>query len=132
MAAITRDLAIEQGATYTLPFTWVEAVEVDGEWVPGDPYDLTGWTARMQIRRRQGAEVQIEATTENGKITLGGVAGTVLVKLEDEDTAELSFRTMAYDLELINPDGDVFRLLKGAVAVDPNITQDVDEPVVKG
>jgi hypothetical protein len=131
MAAIQRALLIEQGATFTLGFTWhQEGDVVNGVVTAGDPYDLTGWTARMQLRQKQGSPVLLEATTENGKITLGGTTGRVDVKFTDADTGSLTVASGRYDLELVDPAGDVLRLLQGSVTVDANITQDPDEPVL--
>ena len=58
MTAVDRVLEIEQGATFTLGFTWCRA-GADAS-TPGTPYDLTGWSARMQIRRKPGAPLLLE------------------------------------------------------------------------
>jgi hypothetical protein len=40
--------------------------------------NLTGYTARMQVRSTlESAEALIELTTANGRIALGGSAGTI-------------------------------------------------------
>lgn len=131
MTAVNRPIAIEQGATWTLGFNWHQA-GADAN-TPGDPYDLTGWVARMQIRRRQGTPILLDASTSNGKIVLGTTNGRVDIKFSDEDTDGLATASALYDLELENPAGDVFRLLEGAVTVSPNITQEGGgEPVVDG
>lgn len=48
-------LDIEQGATFAFTYT--------RRFQDGTPVDFTGYTARMQIRRQQGAAVLIEAST---------------------------------------------------------------------
>lgn len=144
MTAITKNLLIEQGATFTFTFTWSDGVvdPVDPTIVTaGTPKDLTGYTARMQIRKSQGDPALISADTTNGKIILGvppgGGApvltnGRITVKLTDEDTDTLNTKSALYDLEVENAAGDVWRLLKGKVTVDPNITQEGgSEPVVE-
>lgn len=131
MTAQTKPLFIEQGATFTLGFVYCQpGPTVDGVVQPGDPYDLTDWIARMQLRKNQQSPILIDASTENGKITLGGATGRIDIRFEDEDTDLLGTKSCKYDLELENPAGDVFRILKGDVTVDPNITQDSDDPVV--
>jgi hypothetical protein len=126
MSAEDVPISIEQGATWGLGFTWhEEGPVVDGEVTAGDPHDLTGWTARMQIRKKVGEPVLAEATTENGKITLGGATGRVDIKLSPADTDAIGEKTAKYDLELEDPAGDVYRLLEGAVTISPNITRDV-------
>lgn len=112
MTAVNKPLYIEQGATFTLGFNWHrEGPVVDGVVTPGDPYDLTGCTARMQIRRRQGETPLLTATSElpvdaaavaagAGRIRLGGATGRIDITLTDEDTDLISARTAVYDLEV--------------------------------
>lgn len=147
MTAVKKDLYIEQGTTFVLPFQWCTA-GVDAV-TPGPPRDLTGWQVRMQVRKSQGEPVQINATTTNGKIVLGWdpnnlatdptalPAGTpdpangwITVYLTDDDTDLLNTKTGKYDLEAESPAGRVYRLLQGVVTVDPNITQESDDVVV--
>ena len=129
MPAANVPLAIEQGATFTLNFTWGVGTKIDGEWVRDDdenviivPYDISHCTARMQIREDYGDPVLVSITTEDGGITLGGVAGTVAMKISAEKTAVLDVQMARYDLELVHQSGDVDRLIEGVVTVDPNVT----------
>lgn len=55
-------------------------------------------------------------------IVLGGSAGTVVISLSDEVTADLAPATYVYDLELTSSTGDVTRLIQGAFIVDPEVT----------
>ena len=130
MTAAAKDLLIEQGASFTFGFQWCHA-GVDPQ-TPGDPYDLTGCTARMQIRKSQKSEALLDAKSdgEAPKIILGGATGRIDVYLTDQDTDVLIAKTALYDLEVVLLDGTVVRLLKGTVNVDPNITQDTEDPVV--
>lgn len=106
MAAVNKPLYIEQGATYQLGFTWHrQGAIVDGVPTPGDPYDLTGCTARMQIRKSQGSPPLVTATSlptgEGAKrIFLGGSTGRVEITLTDEDTDLITSRAAVYDLEI--------------------------------
>jgi hypothetical protein len=128
MTAAPRNLYIEQGAAFTLVFTWYPS---DPTAVPPPaPNDLTGATAAMQIRAKQGAPILVDATDANGKIVLGGVTGTVAIELTADDTEMIPVRTAYYDLEITLATGTVFRLLQGRVTVDPNITQDAGDPVL--
>lgn len=116
MVAVDRDLLIEQGATWTLGLTYE-----DGN---GDPIDLTGHTARMQIRlTHDAAEIIASLTTENGAITLGGVNGTIDLLQTDEQTAAMAFGRARYDIEIEFPDGSVKRLMQGRVTLSPEVTR---------
>lgn len=138
MTAIAKDLSVEQGATFILAFRWMNADE-DG--VPTTPKDLTGWSARMQVRVAQQDEALVSATTVNEKIKVGHdpeneevaddpTNGWVFVELTDEDTDLLDRKSAKYDLEMEDSNGRVYRLLQGKVKVSPNITQESDDPVV--
>lgn len=86
--------------------------------------DLTGYTARMQIRdSANGATVLTELTTVNGKITLGGAAGTVTLALTAAQTAALTWVWGRYDLEMVSAGGLVDRLLEGRVTVSGEVTR---------
>lgn len=133
MAAAEHDITIEQGATYYLIFTWYqESLVTPG--TPGDPYDVTACIIRMQIRETQQGTIQWSGSTTNGKITHNGAGGKITVKITDDDTDLLTRKALRYDLEIeytTGPKtGDVYRLLKGVVIVDPNYTQEVDDMVV--
>ena len=122
MTAVTKDLFIEQGATFALGFNWFrESTIVTGE--PGAAYDLTGAIARMQVRTSQQSSIITEASTVNGKIICGGPSGRVDIKLTAADTDLISVKGALYDLEVEMVGGDVYRLLQGKVVMSPNITQ---------
>lgn len=55
-------------------------------------------------------------------IILGGTAGTIVISLSDEVTADLTPATYVYDMELHSPTGDKTRLIQGPFVVDPEVT----------
>lgn len=131
MSARATPLTIEQGATFELRFQWcLDSTVTPGQ--PGDPIDLTGAVLRMQIRKTQQAPVLVEATSDGTApfITHDGPGGTVTVKLPAEETNKLSSKQPLYDLEVLLPGGDVYRLIEGVITVSPNITQAAGEPRV--
>lgn len=115
------DRSIFQGATYRHRITWKLAPDQN---TTPTPVDLTGCTARMQVRAKIGAtEVLLTLTTENGGVTLGGTAGTIDLLIEAEDTAAITWTSGVYDLEIIFTNGDVRRLLYGEVVVSREVTR---------
>lgn len=119
MAAFKVNINILQGETFTRVDTWKAGA-------PNyTPVDLTGCTARMQIRTAvESAEVVLELSTDNGRITLGGAAGTITMRLTAAETAALPPRLQAvYDLEIVHSNGDVRRLMAGKVSVSPEVTR---------
>jgi hypothetical protein len=89
------------------------------------PVDLTGYTARMQVRASAAATaVLLDLTTENGGITLGGTDGTITCTSSATQTAALTFGTGVYDLELVDGSGVVTRLAEGSVCVSREVTRE--------
>ena len=89
----------------------------------GSAFDLTDFTARMHMRMEiDSDEIMAELTTENGRIVLGGEDGTVTLTLT-ADVTETFDDEGVYDLELIDPDGRVYRLLRGKVRVELEVTR---------
>ena len=117
------DITIQQGATFDITLTWQDA--------NGTPIDLTGYTARMQIRENiEDANFVVEITTTptaSGSIVLGGAAGTIqLIIPSDVTTGFTTWDEGVYDLEMISDAGPpevVRRLLEGCVVVTPEVTR---------
>lgn len=127
MPAVNVDLTVEQGTTYrvtanvTTPNNANPPVQV--------PYDLTGCTARMQVRQRYTDTTPLfEANTTNGGLTLGGTAGTIAIVLTSANTALLKValplgpgaappptQVYYYDLIVILPSGDELRFMQGRI-----------------
>jgi len=115
MPAGKHDIYIEQGATWSLPLRWQTA--------EGVPIDVTGYTARMHIRKKlPDLLFEVELTTENGGITLGGADGAINLMLTAEQTAGMDIKGGVYDLEMVK-DAVVTRLLEGAVIISLEVTR---------
>lgn len=108
---------IYQGATNILPLTYYDPDGVT-------PINLTGYSARLQVREGYDSEeALIDLDSDGGGIVLGGAAGTVEITISEEESAELDFDRAVYDLELIDPAGDVDRLLSGPVTLSLEVTK---------
>jgi hypothetical protein len=121
MSAGVYDFEVEQGATFTRVFTWTTGTT--GCSATTAPVDLTGYTARMQIRPNVSSTTVIfEANTSNGNIVLGGSAGTITLTIPAADTATFNFSRAVYDLELTTG-VTVTRLLQGTVTLSREVTR---------
>ena len=117
MAAFKVNLKIDQGATFRKVVTWKAGT-------PALPVNLTGCTARMQIRGKiTDAAALLDLTTVNGGIALGGVLGTITLNITAAQTALIAWKAAVYDLEIIYADATVRRLLSGSVSVSPEVTR---------
>ena len=110
------DMTIYQGASFDTTLTWKV-----GD--PATPVNLTGYTARLQVRTStDAATTALELTTSNGGITLGGAAGTIALAVSASATTSLSPGYYVYDLELVNG-STVTRLVEGRVTVSAEVTR---------
>lgn len=114
MLAGLLDIEIEQGATFELVFIYQDEL--------GNPIDLTGMTARMQLRRQyKSTEVLIGLTTENGRIIIDPFAGKITLRIAATDTADLT-GSGVYDLEIV--EGSVVtRILEGSFTICAEVTK---------
>lgn len=87
------------------------------------PRDLTGVTARMQIREKLASTTVLdELTTENGGIVIDTVNKTISIVISATDTALYTFNTAVYSMELI--DGtEVIPFIYGGITLDKEITR---------
>lgn len=113
MTAGRYSIRIEQGATYERTFTWNDEA--------GAPVNLTGYTARMKIKTTKTG-TEIDSFTNGAGLTLGGVAGTIVLAIPAADTAAYNFARAVYDMELVSGAGIVTRLLEGEVFLSLEVT----------
>lgn len=116
MPAAAHNFTIERGATWEQVLEYLNA--------DNTPFDLTGATAKMQLRAAAGKPLQAELSTENGRIVLTPAAGLIALKLTAAQTEEISPGAWAYDLELYLSSGTVVRLIEGRATIRPQITAD--------
>lgn len=116
MSAGSHDFLCEQGATFNPVLTWKDGA--------GVAVNLSGFSARMEVRSSvSAADAIIRLDTTNGRISLGGSAGTVSLLISAADSAALSAGAFVYDLELVSGAGVVTRLLQGRFVVSPEVTR---------
>lgn len=126
MAAGRYDIVLEQGATFDLPLRYRAP--------SGTAVDLTGYSAKMQVREAPASAVFVEfnsALTANGFILMSGSAedredganGNLRVFMTAANSAALPRFSGRYDLELRDSAGYVTRLLEGQFRVEPEITR---------
>jgi hypothetical protein len=110
------DITIYQGADWTLPLTWLDD--------DGDPYDLSGWDFRVQIRDTQNDVLLAELSTGNGKIVVGSTSPNITLALPHAETAAYSWVWGIWELEPTEPGGGIRPpLLKGRAVVEQEIAR---------
>jgi hypothetical protein len=111
----TYNIIADRGATFTRIITWKDA--------NGALINLTGYTAKLQVRQTYTSTVaDLELSTANGRIVLGGAAGTI--QLTAPYTAmNFSADQYVYDLEMTSAASVVSRLVMGSFTLREEVTQ---------
>lgn len=123
MIAGIYNLFIEQGATFT------RLIEIEYP-NPNNatimlPYDLTGYSASMQIRRTiDSPSPQIILTSSNGRIEMqpSGTQNGMRLYLTPQETSTLTSDGV-YDIEIEDIGGDIQRILRGSVTLSLEVTR---------
>lgn len=123
----TQDLAIYQGDDYFFSFR-VRNPSPDGGATPGDPIDLTGSTAKAQIRSTASdASVLAEFTCIISETQDIGspTRGVVTISLSNIQTTALAVPQTAYewDVQLTDSGGHIQTYLRGKVTVQAEVTR---------
>ena len=105
---------MDQGSTYTVQMVYQDP--------NGNPINLTGYTAKMQLRLQYGDPVAaLTLTTGGGGIVIDPLIGTINITATDEQTLALEPTFYVYDLDLIDG-GTITRLIQGQITVRPEVT----------
>lgn len=109
--AITKNLVIDQGSTFTANLQYVTNSKV--------PVDLTGATVRSQMRKSYksaNATATFTATITNAS------TGNVQLSLDADTTANIKYGRYVYDAKA-NVGNVVVKIFEGIVSVYPGVTQ---------
>ena len=105
----------EQGATLERIITYTDS--------EGAIINLTGYTAKMQVRTSaESATVVLELTSSAG-ITINGAAGTLTILVAASVLSAIAAGIYVYDLEITAPSGKVTRLIEGRFYVKAEVTR---------
>ena len=104
------NIVADQGATFNLNFT----VATDGT-----PWNLTGYTFAMQVRRSANDANTLLNITSATMNSVGHVSTTVSASTMSDVPAG----RWVYDIELTSSGGEVTRILEGRFIVSPQVTQ---------
>ena len=124
MVAFNVKLLMERGATFRKTMIWKTGDLTQPSTMT--PVDITGYTGKMQVRSDvSSSAVLFELSTVNGRITLGGSAGTIVLYIPSTVTSAFTFKKAVYDLFLTSPSGspsDVIKFMDGTITVATKIT----------
>ena len=88
------------------------------------PVDLSGYTARMQLRSSLTSTTTLdEYTSVNGKIQIDTVNYSIIILVDAVSTAAYTFNSALYSLELVSGTGVVTQLATGNITLVKEITK---------
>jgi hypothetical protein len=104
---MARTFATAPPITLPLRTTWQETWQLLQE-EDGPPVDLSGYEARMQVRDPLDDGLVIELSTTDGRLTIDGPEGLILLRVEASDVDAMSpsneRRRLRWDCELYIPE----------------------------
>jgi predicted SpoU family rRNA methylase len=108
--ALRFNLVIDQGSDFEVTFPVLK---------DGQPQDLAGWSARSQVRHLVTDAVVLHDFADE----LSLVESDVQLAVPAEVSTAWAWRLAVYDIEIVDPTGDVTRLVEGQVIVRPEVTR---------
>ena len=106
-------ITASQGKTFNFAFT----VKTDGV-----AWDLTGYTARMQVRKSAVSSTKILNLVSPANITLTS-EGRVTVSVAATAMADIAYGEYVYDIELESSGATVYPILEGKFLVRQEVTR---------
>lgn len=92
-------LKFKRGDTWDAVFTWLS---------DGQPADLTGCSARLQLRRSIASDpADVTLSSAGGELTMGGTAGTITMRVPKATTEAAQPKVYLADLEVTFADASI-------------------------
>ena len=106
---------VDQNTTHTFI-----AIYEDPE---GDPIDLTGASAKMQVRdTKGGTKLAFTLTSPSGGITIDAPNGKLTVKMTPTQTNKLFYPKSSYDIMVTDSNSNKIKLLEGFLTLSRSVT----------
>jgi hypothetical protein len=111
-----KNFEVDQNATFSFQ---VQYTQEDGE----TPIDLTGASAKMQVRDTKGGnKLAVSLTSPSNGITIDGPNGTLNVIMTPTQTNKLFYPKSSYDVMVIDSNGNKIKLLEGFMTLSRSVT----------
>jgi hypothetical protein len=89
----------------------------------GLPVDLTGATAKMQVRdTKGGSKLAFSLTSPAGGITITPALGKLTIKMTPTQTNKLFYPKSSYDIMLTDSNANKIKLLEGFMTLSRSVT----------
>jgi hypothetical protein len=116
MPTFKHDIVVQQGAAFKL--------NIQARNSNGTPRPLVGYSAAMQVRSTVDDSIKlVDASTANGKITINGPGGIVMINVSAVETTAMTWVKGVWDLEISTGITDVERIAEGFASFSPEVTR---------
>ena len=89
----------------------------------GLPIDLTGSTAKMQVRdTKGGSKLAFSLTSPAGGITITPLLGKLTIKMTPTQTNKLFYPKSSYDIMVTDSNGNKIKMLEGFMTLSRSVT----------
>jgi hypothetical protein len=114
--AAKKNFEADQNTTFGFEVQYMDENEIN-------PIDLTGASVKMQVRDMAGgSKLAFTLTSPSGGITVNGPEGTLTVKATPTQTSKLFYPKSAYDIMVIDSNGNKIKLLEGFITLSRSVT----------
>lgn len=111
-----KNFEVDQNATFTFEVQYTEEDEVT-------PIDLTGATAKMQVRdTKGGSKLAFTLTSPNGGIVIDGPNGKLTIKITPTQTNKMFYPKSSYDIMVVDTNGNKIKLVEGFMTLSRSVT----------
>jgi hypothetical protein len=110
-----KNFEVDQNATFSFI---VEYKDNDGL-----PIDLTGSSAKLQVRdTKGGSKLAFSLTSPAGGITITPLLGKLTIKMTPTQTNKLFYPKSSYDIMVSDSNGNKIKLLEGFLTLSRSVT----------
>lgn len=109
--AVVANITIDQGSVFDST--------IDVEDVNGNPADITGYSARGQIRKTYASSTAVDFSAS----VTNPSEGKLKISLTGTQTGAMKPGRYVYDVEVLSSSGAITRVVEGQVEVMPRVTR---------
>ena len=114
--AAQKNFEVDQNTTFSFTIDYKDNA--------GNPIDITGATAKMQVRdTKGGSKLAFSLTSPSaGGITIDGPIGKLTIKMTPTQTNKLFFPKSSYDIMLTDSNLNRTKLIEGFLSLSRSVT----------
>jgi hypothetical protein len=110
-----KNFEVDQNATFSFIVEYKDNNEL--------PIDLTGATAKMQVRdTKGGSKLAFTLTSPAGGITITPLLGKLTIKMTPTQTSKLFYPKSSYDIMVTDSNTNKIKLLEGFITLSRSVT----------